>query len=355
MKVVLQDGIKDCGVCCLLSIIRHYGGNVSKEYLRDLTNTTKNGVTAYNIVKGAEKLGFNAYALTGNIEEIDANNLPAIAHVIINKSYKHFVVIYDIDFLKEKILIMDPARGKKILSFSEFKLLSSNNYIFLKPIKKLPKFQDKKIIKSTIIKYILNNKFLLIYLIILTIYFSILNLLSAFHFKYLLDYAINYGITKNVLLISITILIIYLLKEVLAYLRNIIILKYSEMFDEVVTTKIYKQIILLPYLYYKNRTTGEVITRIKDLGIIKNFIIQIITSITTDILSIIVFIVVLLHINKELTYISIVQFILLLLINYIFKNKIKNKTNNYYKQEEKVNSYLVETLSSVDAIKGMHI
>ena len=355
MKVVLQDGIKDCGVCCLLSIIRHYGGNVSKEYLRDLTNTTKNGVTAYNIVKGAEKLGFNAYALTGNIEEIDANNLPAIAHVIINKSYKHFVVIYDIDFLKEKILIMDPARGKKILSFSEFKLLSSNNYIFLKPIKKLPKFQDKKIIKSTIIKYILNNKFLLIYLIILTIYFSILNLLSAFHFKYLLDYAINYGITKNVLLISITILIIYLLKEVLAYLRNIIILKYSEMFDEVVTTKIYKQIILLPYLYYKNRTTGEVITRIKDLGIIKNFIIQIITSITTDILSIIVFIVVLLNINKELTYISIVQFILLLLINYIFKNKIKNKTNNYYKQEEKVNSYLVETLSSVDAIKGMHI
>ncbi len=355
MKVVLQDGIKDCGVCCLLSIIRHYGGNVSKEYLRDLTNTTKNGVTAYNIVKGAEKLGFNAYALTGNIEEIDANNLPAIAHVIINKSYKHFVVIYDIDFLKEKILIMDPARGKKILSFSEFKLLSSNNYIFLKPIKKLPKFQDKKIIKSTIIKYILNNKFLLTYLIILTIYFSILNLLSAFHFKYLLDYAINYGITKNVLLISITILIIYLLKEVLAYLRNIIILKYSEMFDEVVTTKIYKQIILLPYLYYKNRTTGEVITRIKDLGIIKNFIIQIITSITTDILSIIVFIVVLLNINKELTYISIVQFILLLLINYIFKNKIKNKTNNYYKQEEKVNSYLVETLSSVDAIKGMHI
>jgi len=39
MKIVLQDGIKDCGVCCLLSIIKHYGGNVSKEYLRELTNT----------------------------------------------------------------------------------------------------------------------------------------------------------------------------------------------------------------------------------------------------------------------------------------------------------------------------
>ena len=82
MKVVLQDGIKDCGVCCLLSIIKHYGGNVSKEYLRDLTNTTKNGVTAYNIIETAKKLGFDSYALCGDLEEIDANNLPVIAHII---------------------------------------------------------------------------------------------------------------------------------------------------------------------------------------------------------------------------------------------------------------------------------
>lgn len=355
MKVVLQDGIKDCGVCCLLSIIKHYGGNVSKEYLRDLTNTTKNGVTAYNIIETAKKLGFDSYALCGDLEEIDANNLPVIAHVIINKSYKHFIVIYKIDFLNEKVLVMNPAKGKEILSFSEFKLESSSNYIFLKPIKKLPTFQEKKIIKNTIIKYILKNKQLLIYLIILTIFFFILNLLSAFHFKYLLDYVINYNISKNALIISITVLIIYILKEIISYLRDIIILKYSEMFDEVVTIKIYKQIILLPYLYYKNRTTGEIISRIKDLGVIKGFIIEVITSISTSLLSIIIFFIVLFNINSKLTYLSIFQFILLLLLNFIFKNKIKDKTIKYYKQEEKVNSYLVESLSSVDAIKGMHI
>jgi len=166
MKIVLQDGIKDCGVCCLLSIIKHYGGNVSKEYLRDLTNTTKDGVTAYNIIKSATKIGFDSYALCGNIEEIDADSLPVIAHVIINKNYKHFIVIYDIDFLNEKILTMNPARGKEIFSFSEFKLLSSNNYIFLKPIKKLPIFQEKKIIKNTIIKYLLT------FIFTMSLYFS---------------------------------------------------------------------------------------------------------------------------------------------------------------------------------------
>ena len=97
MKVVLQDGIKDCGICSLLSIIRFYGGEVSKEYLREITNTTKDGVTLYNLIEGAKVIGFDAIGLSGKIENIDVNNLPCIAHFIVNKSYKHFVVLYEIN------------------------------------------------------------------------------------------------------------------------------------------------------------------------------------------------------------------------------------------------------------------
>lgn len=355
MKVVLQDGIKDCGVCSLLSIIRHYGGNVSKEYLRDLTNTTKNGVTAFKLIEASEKIGFEAYALNGKIEEIDTNNLPMIAHVVLNKSYKHFIVIYEIDFLNEKILIMDPAKGKKIISFAEFKLQTSNNYIFMKPIKKLPILSEKTIIKNSIIKFMKKEKKYIFFLIILTIIYFILNILSAFHFKYLIEFSINYNIDKNILLISIIVFIIYFLKEVTTYLRNIILLKYSEIFDETITIKTYSQIILLPYLYYKNRTTGEVISRIKDLNIIKSFLAIVITSLTTDILCIIIFIVILFNINKSLTVTSIIIIICLTILNLFFKKIEKKKISNYYRKEEKVNSYLIESLSSVEAIKGMHI
>ena len=57
MKVVLQDGIKDCGICCLLSIIRYYRGEVSKEYLREITSTTKDGTSFYNLIEGATVIG----------------------------------------------------------------------------------------------------------------------------------------------------------------------------------------------------------------------------------------------------------------------------------------------------------
>lgn len=355
MKIVLQDGIKDCGICCFLSIIRYYGGNVSKEYLRDLTNTTKNGVSAYNLVEAAIKLGFNSYAVNGDIEDIKKTDLPLIAHVNLTKNYKHFVVLYDVNVENNKVIIMDPSKGKKVISLSEFKLQSTNNFIIMNPIKKIPNIEEKNIIKDTIIGYIKTEKKYVVFLSLLTFIYFLLNILSAFHFKYLLEFAINYEIDKNVLLISIVISIVYLFKELSAYFRNILLLKYSQVFDYVITTKTYKQIILLPYLYYKNRTTGEVISRIKDLNNIKSYLTSFITSFTTDILCVVIFIIILFNINSNLAVISVLLLLVLIIINFLFKPLIKKNTNKYYRMEDKINSYLVESLSSADAIKGMHI
>lgn len=355
MKVVLQDGIKDCGICSLLSVIRHYGGNVSKEYLRQLTSTTKNGVTAYNLVESAKKLGFHAMALTGDIKNIDVNNLPCIAHVIINKSYQHFIVIYEVDFEKGFVVVMDPARGKRVLSISEFRLMSSNCFIFLTPERKLPHFQNNKVVKETIIILSKKQKVYFIFLFFLTILYFIFNILSAFHFKYLIDFTITYHNSNNIIILSIVLFVIYFSKEVSSFLKDIMILKYSEILDLHITMKIYKQIILLPYLYYKNRTTGEIISRIKDLSSIKDFLAQLFTSITTDSFCFILFLFLLMKINQKLTLITLVFLIGSILIHLLFKGKIKKGVKHYYRKEEGLNSYLIESLSSVDAVKGMHV
>ena len=100
---VLQDDLKDCGVCSLLSIIKYYNGNVSREYLRELTKTTKEGVSALNILRTARELGFEAYGIKGKLKDLNDKVLPVIAHVIVDEKYPHFVVIYNIDY-KKKIL-----------------------------------------------------------------------------------------------------------------------------------------------------------------------------------------------------------------------------------------------------------
>lgn len=355
MKVVLQDGVKDCGVCCLLSIIRHYGGNVSKEYLRGLTNTTKSGVSAYKLVEASEKLGFHAEALNGEIEKINVNNLPCIAHVVLHKSYQHFVVIYDVDFKVGKVQIMDPAKGKRILSISEFKLMTSHNYIFLTPTKKLPELQERRLIRDTIFEFGKTKKHYFIFLFLLTISYFVLNILSAFHFKYLLDFSIHYYVSNNLFLLSFLVLIIYLLKEFSYFLRNLLLSKFGNLLDEVITLKTYQQIILLPYLYYKNRTSGEVISRMRDLTYVKNFLSQLFCFLTTDLFSVFIFIVFLFHIDSCLSLSVVIYSVIFFFVSIFFQKKKEIKLTKFYREEEKINSYLIESLSSVEVVKGMHV
>ena len=355
MKVVLQDGFKDCGICCLLSIIRFYGGDVSKEYLRELTNTTKDGVSLYNLLYASIKLGFDSSGVMGTINEINVNNLPCIAHINVNKSIQHFIVVYKINKEKKQITIMDPAKGKKVISFSEFNLLTSKNFLFLTPKKKLPILKKKNMVYRIIRRLLLENKKIIFTISTLTINYFIINIIISFHFKYLLEYSINYNVSNNIFLISIIIGTIYIFKNTIQFLRSILLNKWNSLFDISINENTYKQILLLPYQYFKNRTTGEIIARFKDLNIVKDYLTTLFCTTSTDLISILIFSVIMFKYNKMLLLIINIHVIIIILYTLRVNRQKKKKINIIKKKEDIINSYLIQGISNVDTIKGSHL
>ena len=355
MRVILQDGIKDCGICCLLSIIRFYGGDVSKEYLREITNTTKEGVSFYNLIEAAKKIGFEAIGVTGKLEDIKVNNLPCIVHFIVNKSYKHFIVLYQINKKKQTVTIMDPAKGKRTISIAEFKLLTSSNYLFLTPIKKLPKITKRNRIYENIKTQFQKNKSILFQITLLTFSYFFLNIITSFHFKYIFEYSINYNISNNLFFISYWLCFAYLLKNINILFRNILLSKWTLIFDYKTTSLTYKQLLLLPYLYYKNRTTGEVISRFKDLNTIRSFLSNFFCILTTDFISMLIFYAIMKKYSKNLTKIILLPILLLSITSLVFYKKKKKQVRLISKGEDQVNSYIIQGVMNVDTIKGFHL
>lgn len=71
------------------------------------------GTNAYGMVKAAEQLGFTAKAVKGNQEAIFSEfPLPAIAHVVVDGTLLHYVVIHKIT--KEQVIIADPAKCNRV-------------------------------------------------------------------------------------------------------------------------------------------------------------------------------------------------------------------------------------------------
>lgn len=357
MQIVKQDGYKDCGVASLLSVIRYYGGDNSLENLREITGTTRKGVSAYNLIEAAKILGFESYGLEGDIDQLDDSLLPIISHVIINRRYQHFVVIYKIDRKNKKVLIMDPAHGKKNISFAQFGLLTSKNYIYLKPIKKIGIVKTKNIISNVFKKFLYQNKYLYIYMTIFSLLLLLLNIVSSFHLKILINKAIEPRIIKNVYVLSLFILVIFLYKGIMNCIKSITVLKWQTKLSERLTTFLFDKLMFLSYSYYKNRTTGEVISRMQDLNTMKDFLTKFCSSVIIDPLCLVIFVSCLFFINKYLT-ICVLLFTLLLIVIEIVSNKlIKLPLYRYYLKEDQVNSILIENIgvNSICTIKNNHI
>ena len=349
---VLQDGIKECGSACLLSIIKYYGGNVSLERILELTKTTKEGTNFYNLGEAAKEIGLisKGYQIE-NIDKLIDIEKPFISQIVRN-NYKHFVVIYKIK--NDKFTIMDPAKGMIKISKEEFNKLWTGYILILEPYKKLPIYDDNNYIVSIIKDIIITNKKIINNLLSLTLITTIFTCIYSYYSKIIIDEVLKTN-RLNLLVITIIFLLIFSIKTITEYIRNNLLLYLNQKIDLSIITKTTDKIISLPYSYYKNKTTGEIISRINDLFYIKNVISKIIITIFLDLILSITTLIILFNINKIMTISLLIIIMIYIIIFLVFRPSIKNMTNINQEDSAKINSLLVESISGYETIKGLNL
>ena len=342
--IVRQRDLKDCGVACLLMIIEYYGGYVPLNKLRELTHTNKDGVSAYNIKAAAEQIGFKVCGIRTN----DLNNipLPVIAHVVIN-NFNHYIVIYKIN--NNEIVIGDPKDGLKKMKLKDFNKIFDNIVLLFKLKKKLPLYKKSISFQKFIINILLKYKKRIIISFFLSMLITLISLFTSFELELISN--------KNSFLFNFMILffLLSLFKNILIFVRNKTLFKIQKELESNLTCDIYKKIITLPYEYFKNRTTGEVISRLNDLNILIESILKIILTFFIDILFLLSSLFILLFINLEIFIICFSIIILYFLINLIFSRFILLKIKQLKEDESSLNSYLYESINNFETIKGLTI
>ena len=353
--IVMQDEIKDCGVSCIQMIINYYGGYVRKSDLLEMTKTSKKGTTAYNIKNTLINLGFNCKGIKCNLNDINKDNivLPCIASVIIDNSYKHFVVIYEINFTKKYLVIGDPADKIKKISYKNFETIFNNVLIIFYPIKTLPIEQEKSQ-KEFIFNLIKPYKKTLINIFILSLFITLFSILTSFYTEYMIN-SINYYSKNYLILLFCIFFSIYILKIISDFFRNKLLLFINQKLDLVLTLDIFNKIIELPYSYYQNRTTGDVISRINDLESVRNMISKVALSIFVDLPLALLSLIVLYFINSTLFVIGVIILVLYFIIIIIFRRIFNDYIKKIQVKKGEATSLMVESISGFETVKGMHI
>ena len=336
-------------------LINYYGGYVNKSTLLETTKTNKDGTTAYHLKETLINLGFDAKGISCKLNDINENNiiLPCIASVIIDNSYKHFVVIYEINFKKKYLIIGDPANKIKKITFDDFNKIYNEVLVTCFPVKPLPINKD---VSQTnfIINLLKPYKKMLLNIFILSIFITIFSILTSFYTEYMIN-GINTYSKYYLLLIFCIFFSIYILKLISDYFRNKLLSYINQKLDLVLTLDIYKKIIKLPYRYYKNRTTGDVMSRINDLDNVRDMISKVSLSLFVDFPLTLISLIVLFLINRTLFMIGVVILIMYFIIIILFRGLFNDYIRKMQIKKSESTSYMIESISGFETVKGSHL
>lgn len=352
--IVKQNGLKDCGPSCLLSIMKYYGVEASHEEVSFILKTNINGTNALNIINGSKTFGFDGFGIKYSYDEIINNNIsfPIICHVNKNNLY-HFIVVYNVK--KDYLIVMDPSSSIHKLHKEDFKKMYLGVSLVIYPIKKINNLSPQKELKEHIINCLYLERKNIIKLLILSFITIVLSTISNYFTLSIIDYIVpNY--TLNLLVkISIIFLIISITKSILNYIKNKSLITLENNISKNINNEVIRKLFNLPYLFFKNKSTGEIISRINDLKLFKELFSQIILNISNYIIMILISLSILLIINTKLFIIFLIEMILYFIIVISYKRIYRVKTEEVLESESVYNKILNESIYGYESNRNINM
>ena len=357
-KIIKQHDIRDCGAACLASISAHYNVGIPIARIRQYASTDKDGTNILGLVRGAEKIGFEAKGVKGSLDSLPFLPYPAIAHVVRrtddNMEYHHFVALYAEK--DDKIQMMDPGYGTmEWVKKDDFKKEWSGALVLLEPKSDFVERDETVSVFSKFKNLVWPHKSILLQALIGAVIYTALGLSSSIYIEKITDYVLVGGNTNLLNLLSVTMLLIVILKFSISMIQGFIVMRTGQMIDANLILGYYKHLLKLPQSFFDTMQIGEITSRISDAVKIRNFINDTVISLIVN------FLIVILSFALMFVYYWKLALIMLIVIPlygilYVITDKWNKKIERKVMEDAaSLESQLVESLNAEKTIKQFGI
>ncbi len=290
---VAQQDKSDCGIACLLSIIKFYGGHSTFDELRRLSGTTKQGTTLLGLKQAAETIGFEALGMEAeHISNLKEIKNPAILHVTLQNRFQHYLVYWPSQGRNgnQMLTLTDPSKGIIEVSTEELdKIWITKALLDVTPngnFKASVRGTNKK--RKWILDLIKDDVHILVVSLFLGLIIAGLNLTTALFSQNLIDNILPVKNEKKILLSLIYVCLLLFARTAIGYIRGLLILRQGVDFNNRVINWFYSKLLQLPKSFFDTRKTGDLIARMHDTRRIQIVLSLVSGSIAIDVLMVLV-------------------------------------------------------------------
>ena len=358
----IQPDSVDCGPTCLKMIAHYYGKNYSIHKLREYCFVTKEGVSMQGIGRAAEMIGFRTIGVKINFNQlIKEVLLPTIVHW----DQKHFIVIYKISTIRNKIIIhvADPAIGLVQYGQVDFlKLWASTNEqgvdigfaLILEPSPNFYTFESEKSNKGNfrfLFKYLGSSKKLIIQLLIGLVLGSFLQLIFPFLTQSLVDRGIGNKDIDFIYLVLLAQLILTFSKVTVEFIRGWILLLIGTRINVSLISDFLIKLMQLPIRFFDTKMAGDLLQRIGDNRRIEDFLTNTSLSVLFSIVNLIIFSIVLLYYNLQIFTLFVLGSVIYGFWVWLFLKKRKDLDFKRFSQMSANQNSLIQLIQGMQEIK----
>ena len=261
---VKQHDSSDCGVACLLSLIRYYGGDSTIQHLREISGTSQTGTTLLGLYQAANAIGFKAEGAEANgITDLIEHGKPTILAVLIDDNFEHYIVCYG--FENGQFVIGDPASGVELYAPEKLGEIWTKKCLLLEPTEKFTLKSDIRQRKQQWLKNLLREDAgILTASVVIGIVLSVLGMVMAVFSQKLVDEVLPAHDTRKLIVGLVLVFVLLQARVFISALRSKLLITQSRDFNNRIIDFFYNRLLNLPKVFFDMRKIGDMVARLND-------------------------------------------------------------------------------------------
>ncbi|MBP5261877.1 MAG: NHLP family bacteriocin export ABC transporter peptidase/permease/ATPase subunit [Clostridiales bacterium] len=337
----------ECGAAALTMVAAYYDKWVPLEQMRVDCGVSRDGSSAKNIIKAADKHGFTAKAYRRSLGVLrEKGQFPCIVYW----NYNHFIVLNG--FRGKNVYVNDPARGFITMSIDEFE--DGYTGITINPIPNenfVPGGQKKKALEF--IKKSLKGQHQAVALVMLTTVFGYLfGIINPVMTQIFTDRIIT-GKNREWIMPFLGILVLIgILQLIVSWTQTIYSLKLNGKMSVVGSSSFMWKVLHLPMEFFSQRMAGDIQSRMGMNASIAQTLANTLSPLLLNTIMMFFYLFVMLRYSVILTIVGIVSVLLNLVLSQMLAKKRMNLMRSQMRDSARSSSTAVAGIEQIETLKA---
>jgi ABC-type bacteriocin/lantibiotic exporter with double-glycine peptidase domain len=349
VPVILQMTPHECGAACLAMVLGYFGRATTLNECRRYLHSGRDGLTARIIAQAARDLGLRVRALSLEPAALAQVQGPAIVHW----TFDHFLVLER--WTPQMVEVVDPAVGRRRLTTEEFNAGFTGVILLMEPGAEFqPRRAQGKLSWHTYLKRLLQTPGatgMVAQVLGISALLQVLGLVFPLFTLVLVDTILPAQDVPALMVLAAGMIVLVVSQVLFAYLRSAVALYLETRLDVEVMLGFFEHMLGLPYRFFHERTSGDLLMRLGSISIIREELTGQTVAALLDAALVVVYLIILLVWQPVFGLVVLVFGAVQIALMLGSTRRLYELTERDIAAQAESQSYLVEALSGIATLK----